>query len=236
MEQIEALLSRGLEELGLSPTAAPALAQYQKLLLEKNQVMNLTAITDPTKAAQLHFLDSAALLAHHDFRKARVLDVGTGAGFPGLVLKLVQPDLQLTLLDSLGKRITWLREISALLGAEDVTCIHGRAEEYGVMPAHRQQYDVVTSRAVADLQLLCELCIPFVKVGGCFIAMKSTDCGEELRRAAHAIALLGGKTEQEIDYTIPGTEVVHRLVLIRKVKDTPRGFPRRFVKIQKNPL
>ncbi len=236
MEEIKALIAAGLAELGLSPAPAEVLAQYEELLLEKNQVMNLTAITDPVKAAQLHILDSAALLAHQDFRGAKVLDVGTGAGFPGLVLRLAEPSLRLTLLDSLGKRVNWLRAVSAQLGAADVECIHGRAEEYGVKAEYREEYDLVTSRAVAELRVLCELCLPFVKVGGRFLAMKSTDCQEELDSAGHAIRLLGGTVLPSLDYTIPGTEVTHRLVVVEKVRETPKGFPRRFARIQKAPL
>lgn len=235
--EIQTVLENGLTQLGLSPAPAERLAQYEALLLEKNQVMNLTAIKDPLQAAQLHYLDCAALLAQGlPFADARVIDVGTGAGFPGLVLKLTEPSIRLTLLDSLGKRVNWLAEISSQLGAGDTLCIHGRAEEYGVLPEHREQYDMVTSRAVAELRLLAELCIPFVRVGGYFIAMKSTECDEELSAAGHAIRLLGGELQPSIDYHIPGTEITHRLVVVKKVRSTPKGFPRRFAKIQKAPL
>lgn len=236
MPELEALLAQGLAQLGLSPDKAQVLAQYERLLLEKNQVMNLTAITDPEQAARLHYLDSAALLSHFPMAGKRVLDVGTGAGFPGLVLKLTEPSIRLTLLDSLAKRVNWLKEISLPLGAADVVCIHGRAEEYGVKPEYREQFDVVTSRAVADLRMLCELCIPFVKVGGLFLAMKSVDCQEELAAADHGIRLLGGRIREQVDYPIPGTDVTHRIVVIEKEKPTPKGFPRRFAKIQKAPL
>lgn len=235
--EIQSVIEAGLTEMGLSPAPADKLAQYEALLLEKNQVMNLTAIKDPLQAAQLHYLDCAALLAQGlPFENARVIDVGTGAGFPGLVLKLAEPSIHLTLLDSLGKRVNWLAEISNQLGAGDTVCIHGRAEEYGVMPEHREQYDLVTSRAVAELRLLAELCIPFLRVGGYFIAMKSTECDQELADAGHAIRLLGGELLPCRDYTIPGTDVVHRLVIVKKVRSTPKGFPRRFAKMQKTPL
>jgi 16S rRNA (guanine527-N7)-methyltransferase len=144
--------------------------------------------------------------------------------------------LQVTLLDSLGKRVNWLKEISPALGRPDVNCIHGRAEEYGVDLNYREQFDVATSRAVADLRMLCELCLPFVKVGGYFLSMKSVDSDQELKSADHGIRLLGGKVEELVDYTIPGTDVTHRVVVIRKEKNTPKGFPRRFAKIQKSPL
>lgn len=236
MSEIELLLAGGLTELGLSPERAPVLAEYESLLLEKNQVMNLTAITDPEQAARLHYLDSAALLTHFPMAGKRVLDVGTGAGFPGLVLKLLEPSIRLTLLDSLGKRVNWLREISTALGAPDVECIHGRAEEYGADPGYREGYDVVVSRAVAELRILCELCLPFVRVGGLFLAMKSVDCGEELSAAGHGIRMLGGRVTGCVDYPIPGTEVTHRVVVIEKIKPTLKGFPRRFAKIRSSPL
>ncbi len=236
MQECERLLRQGMAELGLPDGAVPALLQYQSLLLEKNQVMNLTAITDPVKATQLHLLDCLALNANLPLAGKRVLDVGTGAGFPGMVLKLAEPTIRLTLLDSLAKRINWLTEISAELGVPDITCIHGRAEEFANTPTHRQGYDLVTSRAVAELQMLCELCLPFVREGGHFVAMKSVDCDDELARAGHAIRLLGGRLVQCIDYTIPTTDVTHRLVILEKTGPTPKGFPRRFAKIQKNPL
>jgi 16S rRNA (guanine527-N7)-methyltransferase len=233
---MENLIRTGLEQMGLPTDSAPNLAQYETLLLEKNKVMNLTAITDPVQAAQLHYLDCAALLTCHPLAGKSVIDVGTGAGFPGLVLKLCEPSIQLTLLDSLAKRVNWLSEIAPQLGADDVTCIHGRAEEYGVNPDYREQFDIATSRAVADLRLLCELCLPFVKVGGMFLAMKSVDCDEELSLATHGIKLLGGRILPSNDYTIPGTDVTHRIVRIEKISSTPKGFPRRFAKIQKSPL
>lgn len=233
---MEHLIAEGLAKMGLSPDAAPRLAEYGRLLLEKNQVMNLTAITEPDKVARLHMLDSAALLTGVDFKHKTLLDVGTGAGFPGLPLKLVEPTIRLTLLDSLAKRVNWLAEVSAQLGAEDVTCLHARAEEQALKPGWRDCFDLVTSRAVADLSMLCELCLPYVKVGGLFLAMKSTDCDEELSRAAKGIALLGGQLCPGFDYTIPGTDVTHRVVVLEKIKPTPKGYPRRFAKIQKEPL
>ena len=173
------ILRQGLAALSLPQDAVPALEKYGSLLLAKNQEMNLTAITDPEQVARLHMLDCAALLNCADFRDKRVLDVGTGAGFPGMVLKLVEPSLSLTLLDSLNKRIDWLREIAPELGIEALAAIHGRAEEYGQMPEYREQFDIVASRAVADLRVLCELCLPFVRPGGLFLAMMGPNCQEE---------------------------------------------------------
>lgn len=233
-------IARGLEELGLTPPpgAADALAEYGGLLLEKNQVMNLTAITEPDQVAALHFLDSAALLAMPGcaFKGKTLVDVGTGAGFPGLPLRLLEPSLRLTLLDSLGKRVAWLEEVCAALGAGDAACIHARAEEQALLPGFRDGFDFAVSRAVASLNLLCEICLPYVKVGGRFLAMKAVDCGEELAQAGRGISLLGGRLLPCWDYRIPGTDVTHRVVVVEKIAPTPKGYPRRWAKIQKAPL
>ena len=231
---MEQLLREGLSALGLPEDGVPALMRYAELLVEKNKVMNLTAITEPPDIATLHFLDSAALLTLADFRDKTVADVGTGAGFPGLPLKIVEPSMRLTLLDSLNKRIDFLGEVCADLGLSDVACVHGRAEEFAA--EHREGFDIVTSRAVANLRMLCELCLPLVKVGGHFLAMKSVDSDEELAQARGAIAALGAVTERQADYTIPGTDVRHRLIVLKKVKKTEKKYPRTFAKIKKNPL
>lgn len=231
---MEQLLREGLSALGLPEDGVPALMRYAELLVEKNKVMNLTAITEPSDIATLHFLDSAALLTLADFRDKTVADVGTGAGFPGLPLKIVEPSMRLTLLDSLNKRIDFLGEVCTDLGLSDVACVHGRAEEFAA--EHREGFDIVTSRAVANLRMLCELCLPLVKVGGHFLAMKSVDSDEELAQARGAIAALGAVTERQADYTIPGTDVRHRLIILKKVKKTEKKYPRTFAKIKKNPL
>ena len=234
------IIATGLEELGLSqrvPPEAPELLEaYGRALLEKNQVMNLTAITQPDQVARLHMLDCAALLNYVHLEGKTLLDVGTGAGFPGLPLKILCPTLEVTLLDSLSKRVRWLREVSEQLGLSGVTAIHARSEEQALVKGFRDSFDFVTARAVADLRLLSELCLPLVKPGGAFLAMKSVECGPELERAAHAIELLGGRVERTADYQIPGTEVTHRLVIIKKVAQTPKKYPRAFAKIKKNPL
>lgn len=235
------LISSGLEALGLTgsvpPDAAEKLAEYGRLLLEKNQVMNLTAIRDEAGVARLHMLDCAALLPCADFSQARtLLDVGTGAGFPGLPLKILLPQLDVTLLDSLNKRVDWLGQVCAQLGLEGIRAIHARAEEQALVKGFRDSFDFATARAVADLRLLCELCLPYVKVGGLFLAMKSTDSAQELEDAAHCIKLLGGRVEEPFDYAIPGAGVTHRVIPIRKAAPTLKGYPRRWAKIQKAPL
>ena len=234
------IIAAGLADLGLLdrvPEQAPSqLAEYGHLLLEKNQVMNLTAITDPVKVAQLHMLDCAALLTCADFQNRALLDVGTGAGFPGLPLKILVPSLQVTLLDSLNKRVDWLAQVSAQLSLTGIRVIHARAEEQALEKGFRDSFDLVTARAVAELRLLCELCLPLVKPGGKFLAMKSVESDAELAASQHAIAILGGAVEAVRDYAIPGTDVRHRLIVVEKVKKTPEKYPRMFAKIKKNPL
>lgn len=231
---MESLLRAGLEQWGLSTQNVPSLLRYGEDLLETNQVMNLTAITDPADVATLHFLDSAALLTLADFQNKSVVDVGTGAGFPGMPLRILEPSIHLTLLDSLGKRITFLQGVCNTLGLSDVACVHQRAEEFAAK--HMETYDIATSRAVASLPMLAELCLPLVKVGGQFLAMKSVDSGEELEAAKRAIDILGGSIIETKDYTIPGTDVSHRVIVIKKIRATPSKYPRAFAKIKKNPL
>lgn len=220
--------------MGLSTNAVPQLLEFSRRLLEKNQVMNLTAITEPAEVARLHLLDCAALLSHYELKGKAGVDVGTGAGFPGMVLRLLEKDYRLTLLDSLGKRVDWLHEVCGELGLSDVECVHARAEE--LAQEKREQFDVATSRAVAQLNVLSELALPLIKVGGVFLAMKSVDTNAELDEARGAIGQLGGKVEEVWDYTIPTTEVTHRVIAIRKVRPTPAQFPRAFAKIKKSPL
>ena len=233
---LEALLQSGFEALSLVPDSQ-ALGRYRiyyEYLEEMNQVMNLTAISGEEDVARLHFLDCAALLRLADFTGKRVIDVGTGAGFPGLGLKIACPAMELTLLDSLDKRINFLKNTCQKLGFDDVTCIHSRAEE--IPAGFRQGFDFALSRAVARLNLLCELCLPYVKKGGAFIAMKGSDLEEELAEAQRCIRTLGGQVEKKIDYTIPGTDVTHCALIIRKVADTPARYPRRWAHIKKSPL
>lgn len=228
------ILTAGLTALGLDTSAVPLLERYAARLLEKNRVMNLTAITDERDVATLHLLDCAALLAQADMRGRTVIDVGTGAGFPGMVLAILEPSAQFTLLDSLGKRVDFLREVCDELGLKNVVCIHGRAEEFAA--GHRERFDLAASRAVAQLNVLSELTLPLVKVGGLFAAMKSTSTDEEIAAARSAIAQLGGQLAGCTDYPVPETDVVHRIVRIEKVRPTPKQFPRAFARIKKAPL
>ena len=236
MNTLEEVLQTGFETLGL-PLTEEALTRFRLFytaLEEKNRVMNLTAITGETEVAQLHFLDCAALLCFSEMRGKTVYDIGTGAGFPGLVLKVACPEMNLMLLDSLDKRVAFLRETCSVLGFDDVECLHARAEE--AAKDRRETADIVTSRAVAGLNILAELCLPFVKEGGLFLAMKGPAFEEELEQAKPAIKALGGKTENCLLYTIPGTEIQHSVLLIRKIRKTPENYPRRWAQIKKNPL
>ena len=237
---MEEIITSGLREMGLEgrvPDDAPSrLARYGRLLLEKNQVINLTAIREADQVARLHMLDCAALLQEGDFAGKQLIDVGTGAGFPGLPLKILVPSLEVTLLDSLNKRVDWLNEVISALGLTGVRAIHARAEEQALVKGYRDSFDFVTARAVANLRLLGELCLPYVKVGGQFLAMKTTESASEVEEAAHCIKLLGGRAEEPVDYAIPGTQVTHRVLPIRKLAPTLKGYPRRWARIQKQPL
>ena len=220
---MERILQQGLETWGLPTDAIPRLQEFSRLLLEKNRVMNLTAITDPADVARLHFLDCASLLTIADFPGKNVVDVGTGAGFPGMPLRLLEPDFDLTLLDSLGKRVDFLQETAQVMDLKRIQCVHARAEEFARQ--HREKFDIATSRAVAQLNILCELALPLVKVGG-----------QEVQSAKSAIAQLGGKIGKIWDYTIPGTDIRHRVVIIQKQHPTPAAYPRPFARIKKAPL
>lgn len=229
-------LIAGLDRLGLTlpEETLDRLAAFGEAVIEKNKVMNLTAITDPADFAALHLLDSACLLTMADFRGRSVVDVGTGAGFPGVPLRLLEPDFDLTLLDSLGKRVTFLRQTCAQMGLERVEAVHARAEEFAA--DRRESFDLAVSRAVAALNVLSELTLPLVRVGGSFLAMKAVDSDAEIAAARGAIGKLGGRIREIRDYAVPTTDVKHRVVIIDKVRPTPSAYPRPFAKIKKNPL
>lgn len=230
------LLKNGFSAMKLSVSDAQIaqLEDFTARMLETNKVMNLTRITDPKEIAEKHLLDCASLLQAADFSKKSVVDVGCGAGFPGMPLHILCPSCKLTLLDSLGKRIRFLQGCIDAMNLSDIEAVHARAEEFAAK--RREQYDFAVSRAVAQLNVLAELSLPLVKQGGAFIAMKSKDTDEELERAKKAIRLLGGEIEKIIDYTIPHTEIIHRLVVIRKKNHTPKQYPRPFRKISASPL
>ena len=230
------LLKQGFSamQLTVSEEQIAQLEDFTARMLETNKVMNLTRITDPQEIAQKHLLDSASLLTIGDFSNKSVVDVGCGAGFPGMPLQILCPSCRLTLLDSLGKRIKFLQSCIDGMGLQQIEAVHACAEEYAAK--HRESYDFAVSRAVAQLNVLAELSLPLVKPGGCFIAMKSVDSDVELEAARHAITVLGGELEKIVDYPIPGTEITHRLVVIRKKKHTPKQYPRPFRKISAQAL
>lgn len=222
-----------LPTLGLSlrEDQIDRLCRFGQLLLQQNQVMNLTAITEPTAVARLHFLDSLALLREEALAGKTLIDIGCGAGFPGVPLAIAEPTLHVTLLDSLQKRVNWLKTILPELGV-DATCIAARAEEY--VAEHREAYDVATSRAVARLNILSELCLPYVKVGGKFLALKGAMAQAEADEAKTAIEALGGRLSEIREY--PVGEATHRIVVVEKVRPTPKAYPRKFAKIKQQPL
>ena len=236
--KMENILLAGAErlELTLTETAVARFRVYLNCLEDRNRVMNLTAITGEEEITKRHFLDSLALLRRTEFKEKRVIDVGSGAGFPGLPLKIVEPTVNLTLLDAQQKRIAFLREVCANMEFDGVSFLHARGEEEAHRPASRARYDIVVSRAMARLNVLCEICLPFVQAGGVFLAMKSVNTEEEISEAGNAIAILGGKIEEIADYAIPFSDLTHRAVVIRKIQETPKGFPRRHAKIQKKPI
>lgn len=237
---MENILTTGLDALGISYTeqSIDHLITYYDMLLETNKVMNLTAITDAEEVARKHFLDSAVLLAAEKLPKgAKVIDVGTGAGFPGMVLKILRPDLEITLLDSLAKRIRFLEEVADRLGLrERLTLVHGRAEDFAQKSDFRERYAYAVSRAVASLNTLSEYCLPFVKIGGKLAAYKGPNAEEELTLAQNAIEILGGKAAGIQPVAVPGSDLAHNIVFIDKVLATPTKYPRSGNKPSAKPL
>ena len=217
--------------LVLDDKTCDTLCAFGEAVVEQNKVMNLTAITEPNQVAKLHLLDSISLLTLEDLDGKKMIDVGCGAGFPGVPVKIACPGVQLTLLDSLGKRMTWLETILPQLGV-DAECVTARAEEAVVQ--RREKYDIATSRAVARLNILLELTAPYVKVGGVVLAMKGTAAQEELAEAKNAIKRLGLKLEKVQEFPVDGT--AHTVIVLRKVAPTPAQYPRRYAKIKQAPL
>ena len=231
----------GLEELNITLTdeQIEQFLQYYEMLVEKNKVMNLTGITEYEEVIQKHFLDSLSLIRvipDIASQKLTFIDLGTGAGFPGIPLKIAFPELEITLMDSLNKRILFLQEVIDALGLKKVSAVHGRAEEMASNATHRQQYDLCVSRAVSNLAVLTEYCLPFVKKGGLFVSYKSADSDAEIQEGKKAISILGGKLTSVDKFQLPDSDLRRALVCIKKVKDTPKKYPRKAGTPAKLPL
>ena len=230
---------KGLGELSvsLSKEQMQQFLKYYELLVEWNSFMNLTAITEFDQVITRHFLDSLSIVKVTDLRKGeKVLDVGTGAGFPGIPLKIAFPELEVTLLDSLNKRVKFLNEVTGSLGLTGITAVHGRAEDFGRKMEYREQYDLVVSRAVANLSSLSEYCIPFVRQGGMFISYKSGKLEEERKQAQKAITILGGEEKETCYFRLSGTEEERSFVCIQKKRATPKQYPRKAGTPSKEPI
>lgn len=238
MEKTDRFL-KSLEKLNihLNEKQVYQFMKYYEMLIETNKVMNLTAITDFDEVIDKHFVDSLALIQAIDLNKElKVIDVGTGAGFPGIPLKIAFPELDILLLDSLNKRIHFLNQVISELGLENIQTIHGRAEDFGKNPLYREKFDLCVSRAVANLSTLSEYCVPFVQVDGYFISYKSGKVQEELDASRHAVDILGGKVEKCLNYALADTDMERSLVVIHKLKPTKKAYPRKAGKPSKEPL
>lgn len=227
-------------KITLTDTQLCQFMKYYELLVEWNQVMNLTAITDFDEVIKKHFVDSLSLIRVYDFnhieKDISLIDIGTGAGFPGIPLKIAFPDLNITLLDSLNKRVDFLNEVISVLNLHGIEAVHGRAEDYAKQGMLREKFDLCVSRAVANLSVLSEYCIPYVKVGGKFISYKSEKITEEMKDAEHAIDILGGMAEMQIGFKLPDSELYRNLFVVKKCKETPVKYPRKAGTANKKPL
>lgn len=234
---------KGLEQLSitLSGEQKQQFLTYYEYLVEKNKVMNLTAITEYEEVITKHFLDSLAVVKTSCFKpeklaRKRLIDIGTGAGFPGIPLKIAFPELEILLLDSLNKRINFLNEVTEMLGLTNINTVHGRAEDYAKQKGYRESFDFCVSRAVANLSTLSEYCIPFVKQGGCFISYKSGSVDQELIQAEKAVKILGGQREEVVRFSLADTDMDRSFVVIHKAKPTPKKYPRKAGLPSKEPL
>lgn len=237
---------KDLDELNISLTENQLrqFMQYYELLVEWNQVMNLTAITEFDEVLKKHFIDSLSLMKACDLSgeqndtstEISLMDIGTGAGFPGIPLKIAFPNIKVTLMDSLNKRIDFLNEVIAALGLDGIETIHGRAEDYAKPDLLREKYDLCVSRAVANLSTLSEYCLPYVKVGGKFISYKSEKIIDEIKDAEYAIDILGGKIEEQVSFILPNSELYRNLFVVTKCADTPLKYPRKAGMASKKPL
>lgn len=233
------VLTKKVKELSiiLNDKQIQQFEQYYNILVEWNKVMNLTAITKYEEVIEKHFLDSLTIVDAINMEKIETLiDVGTGAGFPGIPLKIAFPHLKVTLLDSLNKRIKFLNEVIDLLELDDIKTIHGRAEDYAKQAEYREQYDICVSRAVANLATLSEYCLPYVKVDGLFVPYKSGEIDEELKSSEKAVSILGGKVEEVVKFQLPGTDIGRSFVKIHKIKETKKKYPRKAGMPTKEPL
>lgn len=233
------VFTKGLNELNITLDDAKIkqFLDYYELLVEKNKVMNLTAITEYDEVVVKHFLDSISIGKYVDFKDGEsLIDVGTGAGFPGIPLKITYPELDITLLDSLNKRIKFLGEVKEALNLSKLEMIHGRAEDFGQNSEYREQYDYCVSRAVANMSTLAEYCLPFVKVGGYFISYKSGSVTEELKAAKKALNILGADIDRVESFTLPGSDISRTLVFVRKYDKMKKKYPRKAGLPSKEPL
>ncbi len=237
-EKNKDLLKEGAKEYSilLSNAQIDKFSQYARLLAEWNEKINLTAITDPEGIVIKHFLDSLSIAELIPDETKTLIDVGTGAGFPGIPLKVIRDNLKVTLLDSLDKRVKFLNEICCNLMLKDIVSVHGRAEDFGVDKKYRERFDFVTARAVANLPVLLEYCLPFVSIGGMFIAMKGPDAKEELKESQKALDILGGEIEDVKIFTLPNSDIERYLILIKKCRHTPTNYPRKSGKPTKQPI
>jgi 16S rRNA (guanine527-N7)-methyltransferase len=211
--------------------------KYKDMVKEWNEKINLTAITEDNEIIKKHFIDSIKALKFGPLKDAKkIIDVGTGAGFPGIPLKIVIPDLEVVLLDSLNKRVNFLNTAISTLGLKGITAIHGRAEDFAMENNYREKFDVAVSRAVANMAVLSELCLPYVKVSGYFVALKGPAVDEEIKEGSKAVATLGGAIEEVIKVNVEGTDLNHNLVVVKKIKNTPKTYPRKAGTASKKPI